>query len=99
MPADAVRAVLPPVGSEDFYRVTLIGEAAPFDVSTLRFSDFPNLELRDRTVPPSDLWGCIQQDNLEGVFFKMLHDLDTDSALLAAKIARRILDGREVALP
>ncbi|MBR4972326.1 MAG: metallophosphoesterase family protein [Oscillospiraceae bacterium] len=98
-PADAVQTVLPPVGSNDFYRITLIGEAEPFTLSQLQFPAFPNLELRDRTVPPTDLWVTIEQDNLEGVFFKMLHDLDSEDALLAAKIARRILDGREVALP
>ncbi len=96
---DAVRAVLPPVGSEDFYRVTLTGEWESIDPASLRFPQFPNLELRDRTTPPTDLWGCIQEDSLEGMYFKMLHDLDSDTALLAAKISRRILDGREVALP
>lgn len=96
---DAVRAALPPVGSQDFYRITLTGECDPFDAAALSFPQFPNLELRDRTVPPADLWGCIGDDSLEGVYFKMLHDLNTDTALLAAKISRRILDGREVALP
>lgn len=98
-PAETVRAVLPPVGNEDFYRITLTGECEPFEVANLHFPRFPNLELRDRTVPPADLWGCIGEDSLEGVYFKMLHDLDSDTALLAAKISRRILDGREVALP
>lgn len=105
-PADAVRAVLPPVRSEDFYRVTLIGEAEPFEAASLQFPEFPNLELRDKTVPPADLWSTIDDDSLEGVFFKLLHeelqnaDEETSARLtLAAKIARRILDGREVALP
>lgn len=96
---DTVRAALPPVESQDFYRITLTGESEPFDAAALSFPQFPNLELRDRTVPPADLWGCIGEDSLEGVYFKMLHDLDSDTALLAAKISRRILDGREVALP
>ena len=98
-PAEAVRAVLPPVESDDFYRVTLTGECEPFDLASLQFPQFPNLELRDRTAPPADLWGCIGEDSLEGVYFKILHDMDSDTALLAAKISRRILDGREVALP
>lgn len=102
-PADAVRAVLPPVGSADFYRVTLIGECEPFDLANLQFPQFPNLELRDRTVPPTDLWGSIGEDSLEGVYFKMLQNAlqteDQQTVLLAAKISRRILDGREVALP
>ncbi len=102
-PQEAVRSALPPVGSQDFYRVTLIGECEPFDPANLDFSDFPNLELRDRTQPPADLWASIGEDSLEGMYFKLLHDaLGTeaeDTALLAAKISRRILDGREVALP
>ena len=100
-PEEAVRSLLPPMGNDHFYRITLVGECEPF--ADLTFPEFPNLELRDNTTPPADLWGCIGQDSLEGVYFKMLHDaLDTqdgEAALLAAKISRRILDGREVALP
>ena len=96
---------MPPVGSEDFYRVTFIGEAEPFDLGQLYLPNFPNLELRDRTVPPADLWACIQEDSLEGVYFRMLHDAlhnadeqTAEELLLAARISRRILDGREVTL-
>ncbi len=101
-PENAVRAALPPVGSEDFYRITLIGEAEAFDISALSFPAFPHLELRDRTAPPVDIWSRMGADNLEGVFFQMLHDTlpsDPETAALAAKIARKILDGREVVLP
>ena len=101
-PEAALQAVLPPVGNEDFYRITLTGEAEPFDIRTLSFPEFPHLELRDRTVPPVDLWSSMGQDNLEGVFFQMLHDAlpsDPETVALAAKIARKILDGREVVLP
>lgn len=105
-PEEAVRAVLPPVGNQDFYRVTLTGECEPFNLAALSFPQFPNLQLRDRTVPPADLWDCIGEDSLEGVYFKMLHDAmegqdeeTVDALTLAAKISRRILDGREVALP
>lgn len=102
-PENALRALLPPMGSEDFYRVTLTGEAEAFDIGSLSLPAFPHLELRDRTVPPVDIWSSMGQDNLEGVFFQMLHDAmdtnDEETVTLAAKIARRILDGREVALP
>ena len=101
-PADAVRSALPPVGNEDHYRITLTGECEPFDIAALQFAQFPNLELRDWTVPPADLWGCIDQDNLEGTYFRLLHEAlaeDAETATLAAKIARQILDGREVVLP
>ena len=102
-PEQAIRSLLPPVGSKDFYRITLTGEWQPFDAAALTFPDFPHLQLRDRTTPPVDLWANMDADSLEGVFFRMLHDAldteDADAALLAAKISRRILDGREVALP
>lgn len=100
-PADTVRNLLPPVGTKDFYRITLVGESEP--VPSLSFPTFPHLEIRDKTTPPADLWACIGQDNLEGVYFGMLREVmdtgDEETALLAAKISRRILDGREVALP
>lgn len=100
-PEEAVRSALPPVGNLDFYRITLVGECEPF--APLSFPEFPHLELRDRTTPPTDLWACVGQDNLEGVYFGMLQEAlntaDRETALLAAKISRRILDGREVALP
>ena len=102
-PAAALQAVLPPVGNEDFYRITLTGEAEPFDLAALQLPQFPNLELRDRTTPPADLWAVMGEDSLEGMYFSMLHDAlegeDGETALLAAKISRRLLDGREVALP
>lgn len=100
---EALKTFLPPVGNSHFYRVTLTGECEGFDVDALRFPDFPHLTVRDRTVPPADLWGCIGQDNLEGTYFGMLQEAleteDAETVLLAAKISRRILDGREVALP
>lgn len=102
-PMDAVRALLPPVGNEDFYRITLTGECPPFDPADLALPEFPNLTLRDRTEPPTDLWGSINEDSLEGLYFRLLHEAmeDTDPEIveLAAKISRRILDGREVSLP
>ena len=99
----ALESVLPPVGSQDFYRITLIGECDAFDPAAILPNGFPHLELRNRTTPPADLWGCIGADNLEGVYFQMLRDAlatnTEETVLLAAKISRRILDGREVELP
>ena len=95
-------------GNEDFYRITLTGECDAPDLAALagRFSQFPNLELRDRTQPPVDLWSCVDNDSLEGVYFRMLKEAmegqDEQSrqiAMLAAKISRKILDGGEVVLP
>lgn len=103
----AVAGKLPAVGNEDFYRITLTGECDTPDLEALTaaFAQFPNLELRDKTQPPADLWGCVGTDSLEGVYFGMLKEAmeeqDEESsriALLAAKISRKILDGGEVVL-
>jgi hypothetical protein len=106
--ATTVADLLPAVDTMDAYRVTLTGYSAPIDSSELTalFSHVPNLEIRDRTLPEMDLWRNIDEDSLEGVYFRTLHDgLDTDSEKLqrsirlAAKISRQILDGQEVVLP
>ena len=101
-------AVLPPVGSDDFYRVTLTGASEAPDPDALRqeFSRFPNLEIRDRTTPLKPLWDNTGADTLEGIYFQLLRDA-VDAAegsqkqqlLLAARISRQLLDGQEVELP
>lgn len=105
---DAIARQLPAVGNESFYRITLTGECEKTDIDELyrHFSEFPNLELRDRTQPPVDIWERAGGDTLEGIYFQMLrqtfeqeHDADKQIALLAAKISGRILDGNEVVLP
>lgn len=107
-PAAAVSRVLPAAANNDFYRVTLTGECPDLDIATLAkvFNRFPNLELRDRTVPPIDLWASAGKDTLEGVYFSLLRQTmkdqteeDQQRILLAAKISRQILDGQEVVLP
>lgn len=95
-------AVLPAAGSHDFYRVTLTGRGA-VDILALRheFARFPNLELRDETEPPIDLWADAQEDTLRGTYFRLLKEAaaQNDTALLAAEISRKLLDGKEVRLP
>ena len=107
-PASAVASMLPGIESSDFYRITLTGEWDALDSAALQeqFARFPNLELRDRTVPVTDLWACAGEDSLEGMYFGMLKsameeaDEEQQQLLtLAAKLSRRILDGREVVLP
>lgn len=106
--AATLAAHLPGAGSRDFYRVTFTGESEPIDCDALltQFSQFPNLQLRDRTVPPIDLWASAGSDTLEGTYFEMLKqamegaDPDTCRKIaLAARISRQLLDGREVKLP
>ena len=103
-----LEALLPPVGNDHFYRITLTGESEPLDLSALasQYSRFPNLELRDKTVPPVDIWRTLGEDSFEGTYFGLLHhaltgaDEETQRKLkLAAKISRQILDGQEVTLP
>ena len=104
---ECLPSVLPAVGSDDFYRITLVGECEKPDLQALRaeYSRFPNLELRDRTQRPVDVWASMGEDSLEGSFFHLLHEeLKGDEeenriVTLAAKIARKILDGGEVVLP
>lgn len=107
-PEQAVGKLLPPLGNADFYRITLTGEAEPPDLEALAaaLTRFPNLELRDRTVPIANIWSGLDGDTLEGVYFRILKDA-MDAAVederrayeLAAKLSRQILDGREVTLP
>ena len=107
-PLEAVSALLPPIETQDAYRITLTGYSAPIDLDAIasQFAHITYLELRDRTLPEVDLWSAIGEDTLEGVYFKILHDgLETDSEKLqrqlklAARISRQILDGQEVVLP
>jgi DNA repair exonuclease SbcCD nuclease subunit len=100
--AAALEGILPGVGSRDFYRITLTGQGC-VDAEGLRkqFSRFPNLELRDETEPPVDLWADIGEDSLRGVYFRLLRDAPEgeETVRLAAEISHRLLAGREVRLP
>lgn len=104
--AAALEAALPAAGKEHFYRVTLTGTGEA-DIAALqrRFASFPNLELRDQTQPPLDIWADVGADTLEGTFFRILKDAMEDNpdhgALiqLSAEISRMLLEGREVTLP
>ena len=104
----ALDSVLPAVENNDFYQIELTGESAGIDLQHLytHFSRFPNLELRDRTVPETDLWGNAGDDSLEGLYFSLLKqqlndgDPQTEQVItLAARISRQLLDGQEVVLP
>ena len=100
--AQALEQVLPPAGSRDFYRITLTGCGTVDTAQLLRqFSAFPNLELRDRTEAPVDLWAGAEEDTLRGVYFRKLREKAEDNprARQAAEISRKLLAGREVKLP
>ena len=94
--------VLPGVGSDDFYRLTLTGGG---EAEENLLSRFPNLVLRDYREERRDLWSAAGEDTLEGAYFRILREaLETademDAARIrqAAAISRKILEGREVAL-
>ena len=105
---DDPEQVLPALGNEDFYRITLTGTDNGIPIETLRrrFSHFPNLQFIDGRTPDLPLWEDIHKDTLEGAYFRNLKDAlekadEEDQAIvnLAARISRQILDGQEVALP
>ena len=104
--AASLDALLPPVKSDDFYRVTLTGSGeGSLEELTTRFAHVPNLELRDQRTEKVDIWSATGDDTLEGVYFQMLRQmLDTADEReaaqiqLAAEISRKLLDGREVIL-
>ena len=106
--AEDLDSVLPSVGNSDFYRVTLTGCCEKPDLERLRekYAHFPNLQLRDKTTRPVDVWASLGEDSFEGVYFGLLRQAleDADEAekqeiLLAAALSRQLLDGQEVVLP
>ena len=94
--------VLPAAGCSDFFRISLTGYAC-VDVDSLRkqYVRFPNLFLRDRTMPQEDLWEEAGADTFRGAYFRLLKEAaeQNSQAVLAAEISRKILAGREVKLP
>lgn len=107
-PAGAVESVLPPGGSRDHIRVRLTGEVRSGALEQLRgrFGAWPNLTILDETVPMGNIWDTVGEDSLTGLFFRILQDgtRGADQATverleLAARIGRKILEGREVELP
>ena len=104
-PAAALEMELPASGGKDFYRVSLTG-SGEVDLAELRkaFPQFPNLDLRDKTEPPLDIWADADEDSLEGIYFTMLKKAmeanaeQAERTRLAAEISRKLLSGREVTL-
>ena len=101
----ALEGALPGGGSHDFFRVNLTG-FGQVDLEELerKLENFPNLELRDKTEAPMDLWAELGEDTLEGVYFgKLRQGMEEDEEngeifRMAAEISRKILLGKEVKL-
>lgn len=98
----ALDALLPAGESQNFFRITLTGQAT-VDVEALekQYVHLPNLFFRDRTEPEADLWEEADSDTFRGVYFRLLRQQAQENprAVLAAEISRKILAGREVRLP
>ena len=100
---ETLENILPPVQSDEFYRVTLTGTGKDgMDDWKIRL---PNLEIIDRRCEQEDVWSRIGEDTLEGVYFRLLRQkleqadpAEAERILLAAEISRKIISGREVAL-
>lgn len=108
--AASVLAALPGDASRDIYRVILTGESDELDFPALESVLAPHfyaLDLRDRTTPKVDLWQSAADDSLEGHYFKFLQQAAEEATdetirrrlVLAARLSRKLLDGREVDLP
>ena len=97
-PEAAVRRVLPADGQDTVCRVTLTGEAEPFDVPALEqrlWGLCLQLEIRDETVPPRDLWADCGTPTLRGLALtelKQQHDAGDVHAALAARYLLAALD-------
>jgi len=98
-PASELEKFLPAAGNDHFYKVTLTGTGEE-DVRP-RLSRFPHLQLVDKREAPVDLWQEAGEDTLRGVYFRLLRELSEEdpNAILAAEISRKLLAGKEVALP
>lgn len=99
--AAPLESLLPPADGGNFLRITLRGENQEDPVCLGDWNAHPNLLLRDRREAPLDLWDLTGEDSLQGLYFRRLRDLaeQDDRALLAARISRKILLGRQVDLP
>ena len=106
--ADALHQLLPAMGSRDFYTITLVGNDPQPSLAELyeQYRRFPHLELKDHRSAPPALWGSVDADTLEGVYFRLLKDAfenadpeTVEIVELSAKLSRQILDGQEVSLP
>lgn len=107
-PVSAVESLLPGGGSEDFFRIKLVGESRGIDPQAVmrHFSGYPNLIIQDLTAKTADPWAGAGADSFEGIYFRLLREAMTGADAqtrkdleLTAKLSRRILDGREVELP
>lgn len=109
-PQKGILEALPRTGFSDIVRITLTGEADDLDIPSLEKAlegQIWSLGLRDQTRPRQDLWQGAGGHSLEGQYFDLLKKA-VESApgeearrrlILAARVSRTLLEGREVELP
>jgi DNA repair exonuclease SbcCD nuclease subunit len=98
--------LLPAVDRGDFYRVTLTGSTgAKLEQLKAQFAGLRNLEFVDNREMKPDPWERVDEDTLEGSYFRLLQnklqeadDAQAEVIQLAADLSRAILDGKEVVL-
>lgn len=108
-PLAAVEAAIPPDAGEDIYRILLTGECERVDLPALYAALEPRfyaLSLRDKTVPPVDLWAQADANTLKGGFLRTLkahYDAASPEQrpviARAARLGLDLMEGREVSLP
>lgn len=104
-PAAVLSALLAEHGREDYFRVTLTGQAPPIDLPALRSVLEPLcrvLELRDETLPPQDIWARKEEDTLTGHFLREMAgrleaapEEERPALQLALRYGLAALEGRE----
>ena len=105
-PLAAVTQALPAGTESDIYRILLTGESTGIDLPALEATLAPrffSLQLRDRTVPPQNLWEGVGEDTLKGRFLagmkaRMDHatsETEREALLFGLRAAVALFDGRE----
>ena len=102
----SAEAVLPAQAEHDIYRVIFTGEAEAPDLDAVYRALSPRffgLELRDKTVPPVDLWKAASEDTLKGVYLRILKEKydaapeeERAAIAFAARTGLAIMEQREV---
>lgn len=98
--------VLPAMGRQHFYRITLTGSGdESLDMLRRQLYAYPNVELIDHREQPLDPWERLDEDTLEGTYLRLLrakmnvNDPETSEIIqMAAEISRMLIEGKEVVL-
>ena len=101
-----IEQLLPAVDSGDFYRVTLTGSTGgSLEVLKTQYANLKNLEFVDKRERKPDPWERVNEDTLEGTYFRLLqnklagaNEAKREIIQLAAELSRAILDGKEAEL-